>query len=96
MPTKEVVDEHVKVLGVENVAGTGIWVFGGALLVNEIKGLPAMPKDVCSVRERLQKLQQETVEPLRYLLRVNLHQASRCFTIKLFSSMFQWRPTHRG
>ena len=71
-PTKEVVDEYVKVVGVENVAGTRIKVLHCALFVNEIKGLPAVPEDVCSVRERLQKLQQENDEPLRYLLRVNL------------------------
>ena len=72
MPTKEVVDEYVKVVGVKNVAGTGIQVLDCALSVNEIKGLPAIPEDVYSVRERLQKLQQENGEPLRYLLRVNL------------------------
>ena len=54
----------------ENVAGTGIQVLDCALSVNEIKGLPAIPEDVCSVRERLQILQQENGEPLRYLLRV--------------------------
>ena len=43
-----------------------------AVSVTEIKGLPAIPEDVCSVRERLQKLQPENGEPLRYLLRVNL------------------------
>ena len=31
MPTKEVVDEYVKVVGVENVAGTGIQVLDCAL-----------------------------------------------------------------
>ena len=67
-----IVDEYVKVVGVENVAGTGIQVLDCALSVNEIKGLPAIPEDVCSVRERLQKLQQEKGEPLKYLLRVNL------------------------
>ena len=71
-PTKQVVDEYVKVVGVENVAGTGIEVLDCALSVNEIKGLPAIPEDVCSVRERVQKLQQENGEPLKYLLRVNL------------------------
>ena len=59
MPTKEVFDEYVKGLGVENVTGTGIRVLNCALSVNEIEGLPAIPEDVCSVRERLQKLQQE-------------------------------------
>ena len=46
-----------------------------ALSMNEIKGLPAIPEDVCSVRERLQNLQQEKGEPLKYWLGVNL-QAS--------------------
>ena len=73
VPTKEAVDEYVKVVGVENVAGSGIRVLDCALLVNEIQGLPAIPEDVCLVRDRLQKLQQENGEPLRYLLRVNLH-----------------------
>ena len=58
-PTRQVVDEYVKVVSVENVAGTGIRVLHCALSVNKIKGLPAIPEDVCSVRERLQKLQQE-------------------------------------
>ena len=40
----------------ENVAGNGIQVLDCALSVNETKGLPAIPEDVCSVRERLQKL----------------------------------------
>ena len=71
-PGRQVVDEYVKVVGVENVAGSGIQVLACALSVNEIKGLPAIPEDVCSVRERLQKLQQEKGEPLKYLLRVNL------------------------
>ena len=60
----------------ENVAGTGIPVLDCALSVNEINGLPAIPEDVCSVRERLQKLQQEKGEPLKYLLRVNLQAGS--------------------
>ena len=72
VPTKEVVDEYVKVVGVENVAGTGIRVLDCALWVNEIEGLPTIPEDVCSVRQRLHKLQQEGGEPLIYLLRVNL------------------------
>ena len=67
-PTKEVVDEYVKVVGVENVAGTSIQVSDCALSVNEIMGLPAIPEDVCLVRERLQKLQQENSEPLKYLV----------------------------
>ena len=70
-PTRQVVDEYVKVVGVENVAGSGIQLLDCALSVNEIKGLPAIPEEVCSVRERLQKLQQEKGEPLKYLLRVN-------------------------
>ena len=52
-PTRQVVDEYVKVVGVEIVAQ----VLDCALSVNEIKGLPAIPEDVCSVRERLQLLQ---------------------------------------
>ena len=56
VPTKDAVDEYVKLVGVENVAGTGIVVLECALSVNEIKGLPGIPKDVCWVRERLQKL----------------------------------------
>ena len=71
-PTRQVVDEYVKVVAVENVAGSGIQLLDCALSVNEIKGLPAIPEDVCSVRERLQKLQQEKSEPLKYLFRVNL------------------------
>ena len=57
VPTKEVVDEYVKVVGVENVVETCIQVLDYVLSVNKIKGLPAIPKDVCSVREQLQKLQ---------------------------------------
>ena len=72
VPTKEVVDKYVKVVGVEHVVGTGIRVLECALSVNEIKGLPGIPEDVSSVRERLQKLQQDNGEALRYLLRVNL------------------------
>ena len=73
IPTKEVVDVYVRVVGVENVAGTGIRGLDCALSVNEIKGLTAIPEDVCSVRERLQKLQQDHGEALiYYLLRVNL------------------------
>ena len=66
-PTRQVVDEYVKVVGVENLAGTGIQVLDCALSVNEIKGLPAIPEDVCSVTERLQKLQQEKGEPLKFV-----------------------------
>ena len=74
-PTRQVVDEYVKVVGVENVAGSVIQLLDCAISVNKIKGLPAIPEDVCSVRERLQKLQEGKGEPLKYLLRVNL-QAS--------------------
>ena len=56
VPTKEVVDEYVKVVAVENVAGTGIRVLECALSVNKIKGLPGIPEAFCSMRERLQKL----------------------------------------
>ena len=86
MPTKEVVDEYVKVVGVENLAGTGIRVLDCALSVNEIKGLPGIPEDVCSVRERLQKLQQENGEPLRYLLRVNLQACPVAFSKGVLSN----------
>ena len=72
-PTKQVVDEYVKVVGVENVAGAGIQVLDCALSVNEIKGLPAIPEDALS--ERLQKWQQEKGEPLKYFLR---HMYHRC------------------
>ena len=51
-----------------------------SLSVNEIKGLPAIPDDVFSVRERLQELQQENAEPLRYLLRVNLQAGPLALT----------------
>ena len=34
--------------------------------------LPAIPPDVCSVRERLKKLQEDINLPLRFLLKVNL------------------------
>ena len=56
VPTKQVVDEYVKVVGVENVARTGIRVLECVLSVNKIKGLPAIREEVCSVRPRLQKL----------------------------------------
>ena len=55
MPTKEVVDEYVKVVGVENVAGSAWYpVLECALSVNEIKWLPAIPEDVwgCAVLGR--------------------------------------------
>ena len=89
VPTKEVVDEYVKVVGVENVAGTGICLLECALSVNEIKGLPAIPE----VRERLQKLQQENGEALRYLLRVNL-QAGPVALTKGVLSNFALRLYH--
>ena len=94
VPTKDVIDEYVKVVGVENVAGTGIRVLDYALLVNQNEGLPAIPEDVCSVRERLQKLQHETSEPLRYLLRVNL-QAGRVALTKGVLSNFALGLYHR-
>ena len=57
----------------ENVAGFGIQLLDCALSVNEVKGLRAIPEDVRSVRERLQKLQHDHGEALSYfLLRVNL------------------------
>ena len=72
VPTRNVVDEYVKVVGVENATGNGIHLLECALLVNEIGGLPAVREDVCWVRERLQKLQQDNGEALRYLFRVNV------------------------
>ena len=63
VPTKEVVDEYVKMVGVENVAGTGIRVLEFALLVNKIKGLPHISLDVCSVRERRHNCSRTTVKP---------------------------------
>ena len=101
VPAKEVVDEYVKVVGVENVAGTGIRVLDCALSVNEVKGLPAIPKDVCSVRERLQKLQQENVEPLRYLLRVKRQAGPVALSKGVFSNfalgLYQWlSPAPKG
>ena len=88
MPTKELVDEYMKVLGVENVAGTGIRVLDCALLLNEIQGLLAIPENVCSVRERLlQKLQLENGEPLRYLFRVNLHAGPVALTKGVLSNL---------
>ena len=71
---------------VENVAGTGIQVLDCALSVNKIKGLPAIPEDVCSVRERRQKLQQEKGEPLKYLLRVNLQAGPVALTKGVLSN----------
>ena len=68
----EVVDEYAKVVGVENVAGIANRVLECALSVKKIKGLPGIPEDVCSVKERLQKLLHHNSEPLRYLMRVNM------------------------
>ena len=94
VPTKEVVDEYVKVVGVENVAGTNIHLLENALLVNEIQGLPAIPEDVCSMRERLQKLQQDKGEALRYLLRVNLQAGLVALTKGVLSNfamgLYHW------
>ena len=94
VPTKEVVDEYVKVVGVENVAGTGIRVLECALSVTEIKGLPGIPEDVCSVRERLQKLQQDNGEALRCLLRVNLQAGQVALTKGVLSNfalgLYHW------
>ena len=95
VPTKEVVDEYVKVVGVENVAGTGIHLLDCALSVNEIKGLPAIPEDVCLVRERLQKLQQDHIEALiYYLLRVNLQAGLVALTKGVLSNfaagLYRW------
>ena len=56
-------------LGVENVAGTGISVLDCALSVNKIQDLLVIPEDVCWVIEQLRKLQQEDGVHLRYLLK---------------------------
>ena len=65
-----------------------------ALSVNEIKGLPGIPEDVCSVRERLQKLQQDNGEALRYLLRVNLQAGQVALTKGVLSNfapgLYHW------
>ena len=78
----------------ENVAGTGIRVLECALSVNEIKGLPAIPEDVCLVRERLQNLQQDNGEPLRYLLRVDLQAGPVALTKGVLSNfavgLYHW------
>ena len=100
-PTRQVVDEYVKVVGVENVAVPGIQVLDCALSVNEIKGLPAIPEDVCSVRERLQKLHQEKGEPLKYLLRVNLQAGPVALSKGVLSNfalgLYHWlSPTPMG
>ena len=62
--------------------------------MNEIQGLPAIPEDVCSVRERLQKLQQEKGEPLKYLLRVNVQAGPVALTKGVLSNfalgLYQW------
>ena len=93
-PTRQVVDEYVKVVGVENVAGSGIQVLDCALSPNEFAGLPAIPEDVCSVREQLQKLQHEKGEPLKYLLRVNLQAGPVALTKGVLSNfavgLYQW------
>ena len=82
----EVVDEYAKVVGVENVAGIANRVLECALSVNEIKGLPGIPEDVCSARERLQKLPQDNGEALRYLLRVNLQAGQVALTKGVFNN----------
>ena len=78
----------------ENVAGAGIQVLECALSVNEIKGLPAIPEDVCSVKERRQKLQQEKGEPLKYLLRVNLQAGLVALSKRVLSNfalgLYHW------
>ena len=94
VPTNKVVDEYVKVVAVENVAGNSIQVLECALSVNEIKGLPGIPEDVCSVRERLQKLQPDNGEALRYLLRVNLQAGPVALTKGVLSNfaagLYHW------
>ena len=93
-PTQQVVDEYVKVVGVDNVAGPGIQVLDCAVLANEVKGLPSISEDVWSVRERLQKLQQEKGEPLEYMLRVNPQAGPAAFTKGVLSKfplgLYHW------
>ena len=93
-PTRPVVDENVKVVGVENLTGNGIQVLDCALSVNKIKALPAIPGDVCAVRERLQKLQPEKGEPLKYLLKVNLQAGPVAFSKGVMSNfalgLYHW------
>ena len=95
-PTRQVVDDYVKVVGVENVVGTGIQVLDCALLVNERdQGVAGYPReDVCSVRERLQKLQQEKGKTLKYLLRVNLQAGIIALTKAVLSNfvlgLYHW------
>ena len=76
------------------MAGTGIEVLDCALSVNEIKGLPPIPEDVCSVRERVQKLEQDNGEPLKYLLRVNLQACPVALTKGVLSNfalgLYHW------
>ena len=79
-PTKQVVDEYVNVVGVENMAGTPIQVLDYARSMNKIQRLPAIPQDVRSVTERLQKLQQEKGGPWKDLVRVNLQTGPVGFT----------------
>ena len=52
---KDVVEEHLKVVGVAHGEGMGIWMLECQLLVAEIKGLPTVPPDVCSVKEQPKK-----------------------------------------
>ena len=54
--------------------------------MSEIKGLPDIPEDICSVRERLQKLQQDNGEALKYLLRVNLQAGQVALTKGVLSN----------
>ena len=78
----------------ENVAGSRTQVLDCALSVNEIQGLPANREDVCTVTERLQKLQQEKVEPLKYVLRLNLQARPFALTWGVLSNfapgLYHW------
>ena len=99
--TKEVIDEYVKVVSVENVAGTGIHLLECALSVTEIKGLPAIRADVCSVRERLHKLQHDNGEALRYLFKVHLQAGQVALTKGVLSNfalgLYHWlSPAQMG
>ena len=100
-PTRQVVDKYVKVVGVENVAGAKMQVLDCALSVNEFTRLPAIPEDVCSVSERLQKLQQEKGAHLKYWLRVNLQAGPVALTKGVLSNfalgLYHWlSPAQMG
>ena len=69
----------------ENVGGSSIGVLECVLSGNEIAGLPDITENICSVRERLQRLQQDNGELFRYLLTVNLLVGQVALTRGAFS-----------